>query len=121
MEYQPALPIPNGKVWVWLFLSTEIMFFARLIGTYIVMRMGALGTWPAPHHVHLGDPLGVINTVVLISSSVSSCLRTRRDASTGRKPSWMFVTLVLGTLFLGIKGLNTTARSLTAFTRPMTA
>ncbi len=41
-EYQPALPIPNGKTCLWLFLSTEIMFFAGLIGTYIVLRFGAV-------------------------------------------------------------------------------
>ena len=40
--YQPALPIPNGKTCLWLFLSTEIMFFAGLIGTYIVLRFGAV-------------------------------------------------------------------------------
>ena len=50
--YQPALPIPNGKTCLWLFLSTEIMFFAGLIGTYIVLRFGAIA-WPAPHDVHL--------------------------------------------------------------------
>ena len=32
LEYQPALPLPNGKLFMWLFLSTEIMFFAALIG-----------------------------------------------------------------------------------------
>ncbi len=37
LEYQPALPIPNGKLCLWLFLSTEIMFFAGLIGTYITL------------------------------------------------------------------------------------
>ncbi len=31
---------------------TEIMFFAGLIGTYIVLRFGgAPGLWPAPHDV----------------------------------------------------------------------
>ena len=54
LEYQPALPINNGKVCLWLFLSTEIMFFAGLIGTYIVLRFGAPpGTWPLPQEVHL--------------------------------------------------------------------
>ena len=28
LEYQPALPISNGKLFMWLSLSTEIMFFA---------------------------------------------------------------------------------------------
>ena len=32
LYYQPGLPIPNGKLFMWLFLSTEIMFFAALIG-----------------------------------------------------------------------------------------
>ena len=32
LEYQPALPLRNGKLFMWLFLSTEIMFFAALIG-----------------------------------------------------------------------------------------
>jgi len=46
LQYQQALPIPNGKTCLWLFLSTEIMFFAGLIGTYIVLRFGAIA-WPA--------------------------------------------------------------------------
>ena len=41
LQYQPGLPIPLGKTIVWLFLSTEIMFFAGLIGTYTVLRFGA--------------------------------------------------------------------------------
>ena len=57
---------------MWLFLSTEIMFFAALIGTYIVVRFGApLGTWPAPHDVHLVEILGFLNTAVLIGSSLT--------------------------------------------------
>src|SRR6266436_3185598 len=51
LEYQPALPISNGKLFMWLFLSTEIMFFAGLIGVYIVLRFGA-PVWPATHEVH---------------------------------------------------------------------
>ena len=42
LEYEPCLPLRNGKVCLWLFLSTEIMFFAGLIGTYIVLRFGAI-------------------------------------------------------------------------------
>src|SRR6187401_3871320 len=72
-QYQPALPIPNGKTCLWLFLSTEIMFFAGLIGTYIVLRFGAIA-WPAPHDVHLSEPIGAFNTFVLICSSVTIVL-----------------------------------------------
>ena len=66
LEYQPALPMSNGKTILWLFLSTEIMFFAGLIGTYIVLRFGAPpGTWPSPAQVHLSEPIGAFNTFVL--------------------------------------------------------
>ena len=73
LEYQPALPLPNGKLFMWLFLSTEIMFFAGLIGTYIVLRFGAM-IWPTPHAVHLSEPTGAFNTFVLICSSVTIVL-----------------------------------------------
>jgi heme/copper-type cytochrome/quinol oxidase subunit 3 len=34
-------PISPGKVAIWLFLATEVMFFTGLIGTYIVLRAGS--------------------------------------------------------------------------------
>src|SRR3954451_6589581 len=34
-------PVTPGKVAMWLFLATEIMFFTGLIGSYIVLRMGS--------------------------------------------------------------------------------
>src|SRR5215475_9493127 len=73
LSYHPGLPLPNGKLIIWLFLSTEIMFFAALIGTYIVIRFGA-PTWPHPHDVHLSEPIGAFNTFVLICSSVTIVL-----------------------------------------------
>ena len=104
LQYQPALPLPNGKVCVWLFLSTEIMFFAGLIGTYIVLRFGAV-TWPEPHDVHISEPIGAFNTFVLICSSVSIvlCLEAARASKTGQAKFYMLVTLALGSLFLGVK------------------
>ena len=34
------LGIPNGKVGMWLFLGSEVMFFTGLIGAYIVKHYG---------------------------------------------------------------------------------
>src|SRR5262245_24707698 len=73
LQYQPALPLRNGKLFLWLFLSTEVMFFAALIGMYIVLRFGAK-VWPFPHAVHLSEPIGAFNTFVLICSSVTIVL-----------------------------------------------
>jgi heme/copper-type cytochrome/quinol oxidase subunit 3 len=38
------LPVTPGKVAMWLFLATEVMFFTGLIGSYIVLRAGSTHT-----------------------------------------------------------------------------
>src|SRR4051794_39924874 len=37
-------PVTPGKVAMWLFLATEVMFFTGLIGSYIVLRAGSPST-----------------------------------------------------------------------------
>jgi cytochrome c oxidase subunit 3 len=59
----------NAKVGIWLFLASEVMLFGALFSTYILLRVSAApGTWP---HGLLNVPLGTINTLVLIVSSVT--------------------------------------------------
>ncbi|MDG2467999.1 MAG: cytochrome c oxidase subunit 3 [Pirellulaceae bacterium] len=106
LEYQPGLPIPNGKLCVWLFLSTEIMFFSALIGSYIVLRFGApSGSWPTPHDVHLVEWIGAINTFVLICSSFTIVLsiEAAKQNKSGTAKKWLFLTFLLGAVFLGVK------------------
>jgi cytochrome c oxidase subunit 3 len=106
LQYQPSLPLGNGKLCLWLFLSTEIMFFAGLIGTYIVLRFGAPpGTWPAPHAVHLVELIGAFNTFVLLMSSVTIvlALESSRNNNPGMAKAWMIATFLLGSVFLGVK------------------
>ncbi len=111
LEYQSGLPLPNGKLIIWLFLSTEIMFFAALIGTYIVIRFGA-PTWPAPHEVHLSEPIGAFNTFVLICSSVTIvlALEAAKARKSGLAKLFLLLTLVLGSVFLGVKGYEYRAK-----------
>jgi cytochrome c oxidase subunit 3 len=110
-EYHPGLPIPLGKTCVWLFLSTEIMFFAGLIGTYIVLRFGAI-TWPSPHDVHLVEYLGAINTAVLIASSLTVVLamEAARKNSSREAWGWVLATLAFGTVFMGVKAYEYKAK-----------
>lgn len=105
LQYQPALPLPLGKTCMWLFLSTEIMFFAALIGSYIVLRFGS-PAWPLPTDVHLVEWIGAVNTFVLICSSVTIVLslEAAKANNAGQAKLMMLLTLVLGTVFLGIKG-----------------
>src|SRR6266566_4011748 len=81
VEEKPAvhmgLPLSNGKLAIWLFLVTEIMFFTGLIGVYIILRNGTptdMNPWPRPHDVHLEEWAGAVNTFVLICSSLTVVL-----------------------------------------------
>ena len=111
LQYQPGLPLTRGKLIMWLFLSTEIMFFAALLGSYVVLRFGA-AVWPKPHHVHLSEPIGAINTFVLICSSVTIvlALEAARANKSGLAKLWMLLTLILGTVFLGVKAYEYQAK-----------
>src|SRR3954451_4866156 len=52
-------PVTPGKVAMWLFLATEIMFFTGLIGSYIVLRAGS----PPTSFTNLFPPATNLSTV----------------------------------------------------------
>jgi cytochrome c oxidase subunit 3 len=111
-----GLPLPHGKVAIWLFLVTEIMFFTALIGTYLLLRNGTPTQsgfkWPTPHQVHLAEWAGAVNTFVLICSSLTVVL-AHYAAERGRfKQAAQYIvgTLVLGLVFLGIKAWEYNAK-----------
>src|SRR5258708_3836496 len=100
-----GVPIPNGKLGMWLFLGTEIMFFTAFIGTYIVLRLGSKG-WPSnPEITHIRIWAGGLNTFVLITSSVFVVLAHEAMglANYKRATNWMIGTLALAFVFLVIK------------------
>jgi cytochrome c oxidase subunit 3 len=121
-----GLPLPNGKLSLWIFLVTEITFFTALIGTYMLLRNGqptGATPWPSPHDVHLVEWIGAFNTFVLICSSLSIvlchwCLHEARKASdeTQKKSlvrkatMYLGVTLALGLVFLGVKAVEYKAK-----------
>jgi cytochrome c oxidase subunit III len=61
-------PVTPGKVAMWLFLATEIMFFTGLIGSYVVLRSGSPATAytnlysPGTDLTLLGKTVGVLMT-----------------------------------------------------------
>ena len=67
VEERPDTGLTNGKLGIWLFLASEVMLFGALFSTYIILRTGA-PEWP---HGELDVLLGAINTVILITSSVT--------------------------------------------------
>jgi cytochrome c oxidase subunit 3 len=103
-----GMPLPNGKLAMWLFLVTEIMFFTALIGTYMLIRNGQPGVrnpWPSPHDVHLKEWIGAVNTFVLILSSLFVVLAhwSLHVKNTKRAVQFIALTFALGCVFLGVK------------------
>jgi cytochrome c oxidase subunit III len=105
-----GLPLPNGKVAMWLFLVTEIMFFTAIIGTYLILRNGtpaqwAPFKWPTPHQVHLVEWIGAANTFVLICSSFTVVLAHHAavKGNMQKVTQYIAITLALGALFLVVK------------------
>lgn len=92
---------------MWLFIAQELMFFGGLFLTYTVYR------WKYPAYFALGSnqldiPMGLLNTVVLIGSSLTMVLAVR-SAQLGRArqiAGWLAATMTLGTVFLVVKGFE---------------
>jgi cytochrome c oxidase subunit 3 len=106
-----GMPLPNGKLAMWLFLVTEIMFFTALIGTYMILRNGqtsAANPWPSPHDVHLVEWIGAANTFVLILSSFFVVLAHHylHINQPGKGAMYLGLTLLLGCVFLGVKAIE---------------
>lgn len=108
------LNLPNGKLAMWLFLATEVMFFTGLLATCMLLREAApvpgpgLSPWPAHETVHVQPWLGAINTVLLICSSLCVLLSHRALLANqaGKARRWLGLTLLLGAAFLGVKGFE---------------
>jgi len=70
VEPRPDTGLYNAKLGIWLFLASEVMLFGALFSTYILLRTGNPNWVQHPMDV----PLATLNTMILISSSVTVVL-----------------------------------------------
>jgi cytochrome c oxidase subunit 3 len=103
---RPIIPVgSNAWLGTVMLLGAEAMFFAGLIGAFLVFRIGST-VWPPPFQPRL--PIGVtgINTLILLASAVTMRLARQANRSGDRRGlmrmlSW---TAVLGAAFLVVQG-----------------
>jgi len=95
---RPDTGLWNAKVGIWLFLASEVMLFGALFSTYIILRTGSV-EWP---HGELNVPLGAINTVLLISSSVTMVMAwaSLKMNEWGKHRLYLALTFALAAIFL---------------------
>ena len=96
----------NAKLGIWLFLASEVMLFGALFSSYILLRTGA-SHWPHGWE-HLNVPLATLNTVVLISSSVTMVMSwaSLMMKNFSRYKLFMGLTILLGLTFLVVKSFE---------------
>lgn len=95
--------IPSGKLGIWIFLASEVMFFAGLIGAYVVLRFG-YPKWPVPSET-LSISLTGFNTFLLICSSVTmvkALSAANHDDQAGIK-KYLGCTVLMGCCFLSVQ------------------
>ncbi|HET6248249.1 MAG TPA: cytochrome c oxidase subunit 3 [Tepidisphaeraceae bacterium] len=97
-------PTPPGKVGIWLFLASEIMFFVAILGSYIILRGGSHDLF-ADQARALSKPAAAINTVVLIFSSLTMALAvdSAQKQLPKRMAKFLAITLLCALAFLGVK------------------
>jgi heme/copper-type cytochrome/quinol oxidase subunit 3 len=95
----------NAFLAVMLFIGADVMFFAGLIGAFVVFRFGA-ESWPPPGQPRL--PLGVtaVNTAMLLCSGWTMMQTWRRLTKWNRQHviNSLTVTAVFGSIFLLVQG-----------------
>jgi cytochrome c oxidase subunit 3 len=97
----------SASLGMWVFLVTEVLFFGGMFMTYTLNR----STYPdvfgeASRSINL--TLGAVNTVVLIGSSLTMAMAVwaAQVGKTRLVTFFLIATLILGTVFLGIKGVE---------------
>lgn len=94
-----------ARLGMWLFLSTEVLFFGGLFLGFSIYRIAYHADFVAASG-HLSVLLGGLNTLVLLTSSLSvalAVLSTNKDDRRGTV-RYLTITLALAFIFLGIKG-----------------
>lgn len=92
----PEQQYQSGKLGMWVFLATEILMFGGLFCAYSVYRHNHPEVFEFAHEA-LDKKLGAINTVVLISSSLTMAWGVRAAQLNQKKTLiWCLLLTILG-------------------------
>ena len=101
--HEPAEGLDLRKLAMWVFLSSEVIFFGSLIATFLVYKNKSLA---GPGQEILNIPLTGVNTFILIVSSLTMVLSLASAINDRQRQLklWLLATIILGTIFLSIQG-----------------
>lgn len=95
------------RLGIWMFLATEILFFGGVFAAYTVYRLW----YPAEFELassHLNRVFATINTVLLISSSltITLAIRSAKLGDRGALIRRLLITAALASGFMVVKGFE---------------
>ena len=110
IETREDTGLTNPKLGVWLFLASEVMLFASLFSSYVLLRVGA-ESWPDQASI-VDIPLATLNTAVLITSSVTMVMSwvSLKLNDFAKYKLYMGLTFLGGVGFLIIKSFEYAAK-----------
>jgi len=96
-----------ARLGMWLFLATEVLLFTALFAAYAVYRYLFHQTF-ADASRHIETWIGLVNTIVLVTSSFTVALGVHRATrGDGKGTAFFFgLTVLLALVFLGFKAVE---------------
>ncbi len=97
----------SGKLGIWVFLVTEVLFFSGLFVAYTLWRFHHPDIFEQAH-VFLDKYLGALNTIVLLFSSltIAWAVRSAQLGRNGATATLTLITMICATMFLGVKAVE---------------
>lgn len=92
----PQQQFETGKLGMWVFLAQEVLFFSGLFCAYAIYRANHPEVFQYAHHF-LDTTMGALNTIILLTSSLTAAWAVRSAQLNNRKG--LVINLVLTTLF----------------------
>lgn len=112
VQARPDTGVNNGKLGLWLFLASEIMLFGALFSTYVFLAVGADNWHAMQSAAGLSIPIGTINTIVLITSSITMVMAwaSLMMKEFGKFRLYFGLTIALALVFLVFKVIEYNAK-----------
>ncbi len=112
VDERPDTGLFNSKIGIWLFLASEVMLFGGLFSAYVFLRLGAPEGAFHDWGQELNIPLATLNTMILISSSVTMVMSwaSLKMNDFKKYKLYMGLTLICALGFLVIKYFEYSAK-----------
>ena len=103
----PQQQFDAGKLGIWVFLVTEVLFFSGLFCAYVLYRAAQPEVFVDAAN-YLDKVLGGLNTIVLLFSSLTMAWAVRAAQLNQNKTLiiMLMITMVCAAIFLGVKAVE---------------